>query len=207
MKNSPMMDSRDRMIAAASELFLGGSFHKIGIAEICEVAKVNKGTFYHFFPSKINLLLEVIDLYASEVDKQFASIAASDAPPLTKLREVFGVPQARNTAWQKMNGVAPGCFIGNIILEMAATDPVVRERVERAIDTLTRSLHPIIDEYLKPMKLENADVPAAAELLMGMIQGGQVLAKAHNDPLVFARYADRAPSMLIAASMHPATAA
>lgn len=207
MKNPSMMDSRDRMIAAASALFLGGSFHKIGIAEICEVAKVNKGTFYHFFPSKINLLLEVIDLYAREVDKQFTSIAASDAPPLTKLREVFGVPQARNMAWQKMNGVAPGCFIGNIILEMAATDPVVRQQAERAIDTLTRSLHPIIDEYLKLMDLENADVPAAAELLMGMIQGGQVLAKAHNDPLVFARYADRAPSMLIAASMRPATAA
>ena len=81
MKNPHMTDSRDRMIAAASELFLGGSFHKIGIAELCEVAKVNKGTFYHFFPSKINLLLEVIDLYAREVDKQFASIAASDAPP------------------------------------------------------------------------------------------------------------------------------
>ncbi len=193
------------MIRAASELFLGGSFHKTGIAEICHVAKINKGTFYHFFPSKIDLLLEVIDQYAWEVGDQFAKVAASDRSPLHKVRDVFGVPQARNLAWQAAHGAPSGCLIGNIILEMAATDPVVREHARSAIENLTRALEPAVAEFLRSIDVEDPDIPAAAELLMGLIQGAQVQAKAHNDPLIFARYAQCAPAMLRAACSQPET--
>ncbi|MGE0056037.1 MAG: TetR/AcrR family transcriptional regulator [Hyphomicrobium sp.] len=199
-----MNDSRERMVQAASVLFLGGSFHKVGIAEICAVAHVNKGTFYHFFPSKISLLLEIIDRYTSAVAEQFANVANSALPPARKVSGVFDIPQERNTAWQAEYGSASGCFIGNIILEMAATDPVVRERAEKAIERLTKTLQPIVDEYLQSLKVEGADVPAIAELLMGMIQGAQVQAKVHNDPAVFSRYAAHAPSMLHAAVALPA---
>ena len=58
---------------------------KIGIAEICEVAQVNKGTFYHFFSSKLDLLLEVMDRY----------VAACEA---TRKRGVDD--DTRNTCWR-----------------------------------------------------------------------------------------------------------
>ena len=88
-----MSESRDRLVSAATELFLGGSFHNVGIAEICETAKVNKGTFYHFFPSKIDLLLEVIDDYVAGIAERYDEIAAADDNAARKLRNVFMVPQ------------------------------------------------------------------------------------------------------------------
>lgn len=195
-----MAESRDRVVTAAADLFLGGSFHKIGIAEICSVARVNKGTFYHFFPSKIDLLLEVIDCYVAGVAASFAAVAASDAKPAQKLMNVFSVPQSRNTEWKAAYGVSSGCFIGNIILELASSEPLVREKAEWAIAELTCKLQPIIAEFLEAEQISSTDVPAAAEVLMGLIQGAQVQAKVRNDPSVFSRYADLAPGMIRSAS-------
>lgn len=191
-----MSESRERVIEAASQLFHGGSFHKVGIAEICAQARVNKGTFYHFFPSKIDLLIEVINRYADGVAASFTAVASSDAAPARKIMDVFSVPQSSNRAWKASHGVSPGCFIGNMILELGATEPLVRERTEWAINEMTRKLHPVVAEFMKAEKIDGCDVPRAADMLMGLIQGAQVQAKAHNDPELFTRFAVLAPSMI-----------
>ena len=194
-----MSESRDRLLLAATELFLGGSFHNIGIAEICEAAKVNKGTFYHFFPSKIDLLLEVIDGYVTDIAQRYDEIAVSDESPARKLRNVFMVPQSQNEAWKAVHGAASGCFLGNIILELAATEPVVRDKSKWAIDRWSEALQPIVAEFLRAEKIRNLDAPAAADVIIGIVQGAHVLAKVRNDPSVFATYARLAVEMLRAA--------
>ena len=194
-----MSDSRERLLAAATDLFVGGSFHKIGIAEICTTAGVNKGTFYHFFPSKLELLLEVIDRYVAVIAAKYRDIAASDESPARKVRNVFMVPQSQNEAWKAVHGVASGCFLGTIILEIAATEPIVRDKAKWAIGEWSSALTPIVEEFLRAEKIQNIDVPAAADVLIGLMQGAHVMAKVKNDPGVFATYAQLSIEMLRAA--------
>lgn len=196
-------ESRERIIEAAAELFLGGSFHKVGIAEICEVARVNKGTFYHFFASKLDLLLEVIDRYVAACSHDFTGIVASDDAPERKLIALFTVPRARNEAWKALYGNASGCFLGNIVLELGANEPVVRERAEKAICDLTDLIRPVVEDFLKQVlgreSLPEGAVSAGADVLITLIQGAQVQAKARNDPAVFDRYAAMAPMVVTGA--------
>ena len=194
-----MSESRDRLVSAATELFLGGSFHNVGIAEICDAAKINKGTFYHFFPSKIDLLLEVIDGYVTGIAQRYDAIAASDDSPARKLRNVFLVPQNQNESWKAIHGVASGCFLGNIILELAATEPIVREKSKWAIGEWSKALQPIVGEFLVSENIRNLDAPAAADVIIGIVQGAHVLAKVKNDPSVFGIYAQLTTEMLRAA--------
>jgi TetR/AcrR family transcriptional repressor of nem operon len=44
--------SRERLVRTAARLFLASSYQTVGVNEICAEAKVQKGSFYHFFPSK-----------------------------------------------------------------------------------------------------------------------------------------------------------
>lgn len=194
-----MSESRERLITAATELFLGGSFHNIGIAEICEVARVNKGTFYHFFPSKLDLLIEVIDRYVRDIAGRYRQIAANDASPSAKLRSVFTVPQNQNEAWKAVHGATSGCFLGNVILELAATEPAVREKAKWAIEEWSNALQPIIVAFLKAENIQNLDVPSAADAIIGIVQGAHVLAKVKNDTSVFAAFGQLAVEMLRAA--------
>lgn len=203
-KLKPVTESRERIIESAGELFLAGSFHKVGIAEICEVARVNKGTFYHFFASKLDLLLEVLDRYAADCRSGFVGVAASQDTPERKLAALFTVPRARNEAWKAIYGSASGCFLGNVVLEMGANEPAVRERAERAICDLTAVMQPVVEAYLKQAlgkERVSADaVRDAADILMTLIQGAQVQAKARNDLSVFDRYAAMAPAIVSGAS-------
>ena len=54
-------DARERLIEAAGELWHTRSYADVGVSEICDHAGVQKGSFYHFFSSKRDLALAVID--------------------------------------------------------------------------------------------------------------------------------------------------
>lgn len=194
-----MSESRERLIAAATELFFGGGFHNVGIAEICDVGRVNKGTFYHFFPSKLDLLIEVIDRYVNDIAAKYREIAHGTDSPARKLRSVFMVPQKQNEVWKGVHGTASGCFLGNIILELSATEPVVRDKARWALDQWSLALQPVVEEFLKAENIKNLDAPAAAEVLIGIMQGAHLMAKARNDSSFFVNYGQLAVEMIRAA--------
>lgn len=185
-----MSESRQRIIDAANELFLGGSFHVVGIAEICEAARVNKGTFYYFFSSKIALLIELLELYVAALLKEYAAIASGPGAPAAKMRLIFNIPRKRNEAWKAAHGKSAGCFIGNVCLELATQEPIVREKSEWALKELARGLEPIVADLLKQGGGSTSDAFAKSEIVMGMMQGAQVLAKAKNDPSLFSTYGE-----------------
>jgi TetR/AcrR family transcriptional regulator, transcriptional repressor for nem operon len=167
---------------------MGRSFHNIGIAEICEKADLNRGSFYHFFPSKLDLLLEVMETYITQFEEKFAEIAASKATPERKIRNLFVVPQKANKAWKAVHGTASGCFLGNMILELAGSEPLVRKKSKHALQRWGKAIEPIVAEYLVSTGNPYLDVASAAEAIIGLQQGANVLAKAKNDPGVLASF-------------------
>lgn len=120
-------DSRERMIAVATRLFLSGGYHGIGIAEICSSAEVNKGTFYHFFPSKTELLLEIIDRRVAEVETLIQGIGATEQAASRKILNLFTMFQGQSKPGPQANQIVPGHLLGNVILELASSSPGVRE--------------------------------------------------------------------------------
>jgi len=57
--NAPASPARDRILAAATELFLAEGVEAVSVAEICRAAGVSNGSFFHHFPSKDGLALEI----------------------------------------------------------------------------------------------------------------------------------------------------
>src|SRR5262245_45694741 len=51
--------TRDRSLAAALELFLAAGVEASSVADICRAAGVSNGSFFHHFPSKEELALEL----------------------------------------------------------------------------------------------------------------------------------------------------
>lgn len=52
-------NARDRILAAATNLFLSEGVETVSVAEICRAAGVSNGSFFHHFPSKDELALEI----------------------------------------------------------------------------------------------------------------------------------------------------
>jgi len=69
-------ETRSRILEAAEECFTRNGYDATGVAEICRRASVTKGAFYHHFPSKQAVFLELLDRWLAVLDSQFAAIRA-----------------------------------------------------------------------------------------------------------------------------------
>ncbi len=186
------MTTKDTLIDTATNLFLGKGYGAVGTAEICKTAGVNRGTFYHFFPSKTDLLIHTINKYAEEFRRAFVEISGSDTPPRDKLIMLFDVPGQANAAWKKEHGFSQGCLVGNMALEVSSNEEPVRVAVERALSNWSSAVEPIISSLIQRGEIPSIDIRRGADLVISMIQGGIVLAKANNDPTRISMMADSA---------------
>lgn len=196
MKSS---DSRERILEAALDLFFGGTFHSVGVTELCKAAGVNKGTLYHFFNSKSDVLLAVIERYTENVALDYEKAAASSGDPASRLQGFFKTARLNSSRYRSENGFCPGCFIGNMSTELAAADPAVREKAQWAMDRLIKIFEPTIAELLTNAGLEG-DSRKAALVFMGLLQGAQVMAKLKNDPAVFDMFAPAVADVVLSAT-------
>ncbi len=64
-------ETRHRILEAATHLFSKTGYDATGVAEICQVAGVSKGAFYHHFPTKQAVFLQLLDSYLNNIDSGF----------------------------------------------------------------------------------------------------------------------------------------
>jgi len=60
--------TRDRLVTTAGELFWSRGYAQTGVSAIMKRARATSGSFYHFFPTKDDLLLAVLDAVAETVE-------------------------------------------------------------------------------------------------------------------------------------------
>ena len=75
-------ETRARILEAATEAFARYGYDSASVAEICRRAGVTKGGFYHHFPSKQALFLEMLEQWLEGIDDQLelARSGAGDIP-------------------------------------------------------------------------------------------------------------------------------
>ena len=61
--------TRDRIVEAGLYLFWLQGYAATGMAEILSRAEANAGSFYHFFKTKEELLLAVLELYIQSLEQ------------------------------------------------------------------------------------------------------------------------------------------
>lgn len=71
--------TRARLVAAAEEVFGEGTYDEASIVEITRRAGVSQGTFYLYFPSKLDVFREVVRDLGHQLRTQIA-IAVESAP-------------------------------------------------------------------------------------------------------------------------------
>src|SRR6185369_15775591 len=68
---------RERILAAARELFYRRGIHAVGVDAIAEAAGTNKTTLYRHFASKDELVAACLREFAAEIDTEWDAIAAA----------------------------------------------------------------------------------------------------------------------------------
>lgn len=177
-----MLDTRDKILTVASNLIHSRSYADVGVAEICKVAGVQKGSFYHYFESKQDLSLCVLEGVVSElrhrlITKAFDPDFSAHECVERLADEIFLVQQE----WTRRNGKVIGCPVGNLASELATQDEQVREAIVKAFQELEDKLYETLDTSLSQEKLSDLDARATARAMVAYIEGVLLISKTHND--------------------------
>jgi len=175
-------DARERILAAGAELFGSRSYASIGVAEICAVAGVPKGSFYYFFPSKQALALEVIDQHWDWQRGEWTRILTAQAPIVDRLRELFVATAEMQSDALKGTGAVVGCLFGNLALEVSAQEDPVRDRLQAIFEEQITIVETALREAEDAGQLTLADARDSAKAIVAQIEGLVLFAKLFNDP-------------------------
>lgn len=176
-------DTRKQIVEAASALFHARSYTAVGVSAVCEQAGVSKGSFFHFFESKRDLALAVIDAFQDRIGETVLTDAFSGGvAPLQRLERFVNALYAFQKAWAKQLGHVPGCPFGNIAMEQATQDEVLRQKVDGCLRAVADHLRTAVADAVASGAIEEVDVDATAEAMLAYVEGVQLLAKTRNDP-------------------------
>jgi TetR/AcrR family transcriptional repressor of nem operon len=195
-------DARERLIVAAAELWHTRSYADVGVSEICEHADVQKGSFYHFFSSKRDLALAVIDEdWRREGLGEMAGILTGPLPPLERLLHLMERGLEIQLELKEATGATVGCPFGNLVVELANVDEVLRQRLSDLFDDWAALIQRTLDDAVAAGDLPEVDTGQAARAVLAFIEGLGVIIKAKDDPNAVA---DLLPLILRVAGADPA---
>jgi TetR/AcrR family transcriptional repressor of nem operon len=169
----------------AQKLFYARSYEDVGVQEICQEAGVKKGSFYHFFPSKRDLTLAILDeSWKRYRETMLAQVFARDLPPLKRIERLLDSQYRHHKAVKDDTGQVLGCPYGNLAGEMSTQDEVIRERLKRIFRDLEAPIEEVLDEAMAAGDLAELDSRATAGAMVAYLEGLTLMAKTWNDPEV-----------------------
>jgi len=178
-----LSDTKDRILSTARELFHSRSYADVGIKEICDLAKVQKGSFYHFFSSKQDLAMAVIDDMAEDWAHGFVAEAFDqNLPPMERLDYMIDAAYYWQKAAKDLEGRMPGCLFGNLALEVSTRDEVIRARITAIFNKASSRFYQTLAEAIEIGEIAPLDAEATAEAMLAYLEGIILLAKSRNDP-------------------------
>lgn len=122
--------TKEVLLDAGRKAFLERGYNHAGIESILQSAGVPKGSFYHYFESKEEFGIEVLNQFAalvgSELDRYLND---PSVPPTERLRRHGESVCSRLEDHQCRNG----CLVGNLSQEMADQNEAFRARLDEIL--------------------------------------------------------------------------
>lgn len=177
MTQATILTTRERLLTVATRLFLEKGYNATSVAGILRESDTNSGSLYHFFATKQDLLIGVLDQYRDGIETLlFEPVWSGVADPVER---IFALLEGYRRMLVESE-YRLGCPIGNIALEIAAPDASVRERLVENFEAWTEGVERCLDEAGERIP-DGVDRRALARCALITMEGGVMLSRAYRD--------------------------
>ena len=167
-------ETRTRILDVAQEAFARYGYDATGVAEICRRAGVTKGGFYHHFPSKQDVFLEMLKRWLEGMDQELEVMRSGEETVPDELRAMTAmVPNV----FQEAGGRLP-LFLE--FLTKAGHSPVVWQATVAPFRKYHAFFAKLIGDGIAEGSLRRVDPDLASNLLLSFAVG--LLAMGLLDP-------------------------
>ena len=184
-------DAAERLVTAMAALVYRRGYLAVGVDDICKEAGVKKGSFYHFFASKRDLMLAAIDRQGQMGKEVLVDAAfAGDSPPLKRIERLLETASRLEASNKTRGGHVLGCPFGNLAAEVGGSEPVLTKRVDESLRRFSESIRDALHDAKRRGDVPRSlDVGKTTDAILAYFEGVMLLAKMRNDPSLIRRLA------------------
>ncbi len=163
------ISTRNKIINSAHKLFYERGFNGTSIDDILKDAGLNKGSLYHIFKSKKEVLLAVIEeKIAYSLEQKYKDIATVEQP-LKYLEKKLLTTDSFD--------FKHGCALNNLVQEMSPVD----EDIAKALLKVYNDLENYYFLALKEEDMNDAEKKSLSKMMVATVEGAIMAAKARQD--------------------------
>lgn len=177
LKSPSEPETKERILRTAFQLFHEQGFHATGIATIVREAGVNPGSLYHFFESKDQLLLDVLEFAIGYLEPAVMEPVESRTPD--PIERIFALLNQYRDGMVR-HGCRMGCPIGNLALEVSDGNPDARRLIHRNFENWASRVEGWLVEAAGRLP-PDVDRARLARFILTVMEGGLMQARAAND--------------------------
>jgi TetR/AcrR family transcriptional repressor of nem operon len=186
----PTTDTRQRLIDAAAELFWERGYAATGLSDILESAGARGGSLYHFFPTKDDLLLAVIDHHARVLETTIENTLAAHEGAREKTLAFVEFYRR----FMERTGFSLGCPLTNLGAEVADTHPTAATRIASFNARIVQRLSACVAAC--DGRPDDAEPTSIAMCILAMVQGAALQARACKNAAPLTACAEAVARML-----------
>ncbi|MEM6811116.1 MAG: TetR/AcrR family transcriptional regulator [Pseudomonadota bacterium] len=184
----PKTNTKQKLIDAASELIWRNSYGSVSVDDICKAADVRKGSFYHYFKSKVDLALASMENYYEQSKPFFDEAFSPTRPPLERFERLAAIILEKQAEARETYGHVCGCPFATLGSEMAGQEEIIREKANEIFGRYEKyyiqAMRELMDEGLLD---QNIDIQTRANKLHAFGMGQALMGRIQNSLEPFKR--------------------
>lgn len=169
------MNSKDKLLKVAFDEIYQNGYHATSVDKILKKASMNKGSMYHFFKSKKQLILAVIDVHIDDyIQGKYGVILEKQNNMIDAIMSILKNKPLYNFSY--------GCRLNNLVIELANQDEDFQKALEISYLKFEGIFQKALDRAVKNKELdENIDTKELGMFIVASIQGALTTAKKSQD--------------------------
>jgi TetR/AcrR family transcriptional regulator, transcriptional repressor for nem operon len=177
-------NARENLLLVAFDLIWQHSYGGVSVDDICQRAKVKKGSFYYFFPSKSGLAVAAYEEHWQKSRPKYDRIFSPLVPPLERLENYCTMLYEGQKEKKLKTGRVLGCPFASVGCELSTQDEQIRSKAQEMFDRACKYIETTLHDADKDGLIEKCDFAAKSRAIYSFVLGMLVQAKVKNDPEV-----------------------
>jgi TetR/AcrR family transcriptional regulator, transcriptional repressor for nem operon len=189
-------DASERLMAAAIDLIWEESYGAVTIDDICERAKVKKGSFYYFYESKADLAVFALERLWTEILLPHCREIFDNSLPLERLKNYFEFLYTMQTELKQKHGQTLGCPFCSLGSEICTQEEQIRWKIQEISDAKKYYFKKAIQDAVAMNYIPSCDVIEKTNSLFALADGLLVQARIENNPEILRHLSSMAFDLL-----------
>jgi TetR/AcrR family transcriptional repressor of nem operon len=177
-------NAKERLLQVAFDLIWQQSYGSVSVDDICERAKVKKGSFYYFFPSKCDLAVACYEEHWQQSRPHYDRVFSPLVPPLERIENYCEFMYERQLEKYEKTGRVLGCPFASVAAECSTSDEKIRRKTEEIFSRNCKYIETALRDAHKEGLIGKMDFEGKARAVCCFFMGMLLQAKVKNDPEV-----------------------